>query len=163
MPTHALLPAARRIVADMQALLDSTPLAAAHVRVAADAWTLGEIVGHLIDSASNNHQRFARLRLGNLDGFPGYKAEAWVLAQDYAACDFPMLAGLWTQYNALLLHLAATTPAAALGHVWRRPDHAGGPLTLEFLVADYYDHLRLHCQHYGDRLAEVLALQEQPD
>ena len=139
-------------LAAFQALLDETPARAAHVRVAPDAWTLAEIVGHLVDSASNNHQRFARLRLGDLAGFPGYDAEPWVAAQDYDACDFALLAGLWTHYNALVLHLASTAPDRALGNVWETPD---GGLTLEFLMTDYYAHLRLHTEHYARRLAEV--------
>ncbi|AGW13937.1 DinB family protein [Megalodesulfovibrio gigas] len=146
---------ARSIVADMQALLDATTPAAATVRVSPDAWTLGEIVGHLIDSASNNHQRFARLRLGHLEGFPGYDAEVWVQAQHYAACDFHTLAALWTHYNALLLHLAATTPPEVLDNRWMRPAAAGGPMTLDALITDYYAHLRLHLEQYAGRLAEV--------
>lgn len=145
---------ARQIVAEFQALLDKTPAEAAHVRVAPEAWTLTEIVGHLIDSASNNHQRFARLRLGDLENFPGYEAEPWVKAQGYDACDFKLLTSLWASYNAYLLHLAANLPEAARQNAWKRPD---GPKTLEFLTADYYEHLRLHADHYAKRLAEVEA------
>ena len=139
-------------VAAFQALLDATSPEEARVRVSAEAWTLTEIVGHLIDSASNNHQRFARLRLGNLAGFPGYEAEPFVRAQEYDACGFTTLKSLWTSYNAFLLHLAAATPKEALRNAWLRED---APLSLEFLVNDYYDHLRLHVEHYADRLKEV--------
>ncbi|MBU1001803.1 MAG: DinB family protein [Proteobacteria bacterium] len=145
---------AQQTVADFQELLDNTPAEAAHVRVSPDAWTLAEIVGHLLDSASNNHQRFARLRLGDLENFPGYEAESWVAAQGYDACDFQPLATLWASYNALLLHLAATTPESAGKNAWIRTD---GPQTLEFLITDYYSHLRLHTDHYNGRLAEVKA------
>ncbi|MEZ7195854.1 DinB family protein [Pseudodesulfovibrio karagichevae] len=133
-------------------LLAATPAEVAHIRPVPDAWPLTEIVGHLVDSASNNHQRFARLRLGDLDAFPGYEAEAWVAAQGYDGFDFAALADLWRRYNALLLHLAATTPEAALGNRWTSQ---GKPLTLEFLVRDYYEHLSLHTAHYARRLAEV--------
>ncbi|GAB7078627.1 DinB family protein [Megalodesulfovibrio paquesii] len=145
---------ARAAVADMQALLDATPPQAGQLRLGPDVWTLGEILGHLIDSACNNHQRFARLRFGDLDQFPGYDAEPWVQAQDYASCDFRTLCALWTSYNALLLHLAATIPDHARANAWRTPD---GPLTLDFLTQDYYAHLRRHIDHYAARLAEVQA------
>jgi len=148
------MPKARAVVAAIQELLDKTPPEAAQVRLSPDAWTLGEILGHLIDSASNNHQRFARLRLGDLENFPAYETEAWVAAQAYADCDFATLAGLWTGYNAYLLHLAATTPPDARQNAWIRPD---GRQTLEFLVADYYDHMFLHVDHYAKRLAGVKA------
>jgi len=146
---------AKESVAAFQALLDGTPPEAVSVRVAPDAWTLGEIVGHLIDSASNNHQRFARLRLGPLEGFPGYEAESWVRAQGYAAMPFQELARLWSAYNGLLLRLAASTPVEAYGNAWAKPE---GPVTLEFLVTDYFRHLDHHAGHYAKRLEEVRAL-----
>jgi len=145
---------ATEAVTRFQALLDRTPPEAANVRIAPDAWTLSEIAGHLIDSASNNHQRFARLRLGNLDGFPGYEAETWVRAQDHDSCPFHILSRLWTSYNAFLLHLAETMPQAALRNVWMKPE---GQVTLECLVNDYFGHLSLHAEHYAKRLAEVDA------
>ena len=133
-------------------LLSITQPEEAHIRLTSDAWTLTEIVGHLVDSASNNHQRFARLRMGDLDSFPGYEAEAWVKAQDYDGFDFAALAGLWRQYNAFLLHLAATTPETAAGNTWTSE---GKTLTLESLVNDYYEHLSLHMEQYAQRLGEV--------
>lgn len=149
---------ARSVVADFQALVDATPADAAHVRLSSDAWTLAEIIGHLIDSASNNHQRFARLRFGDLAGFPAYEAEPWVQAQQYDGCAFATLAGLWTQYNDMLLYLAGQTPESARNNVWLRES---GPLTLEFLVADYYEHLNQHVEHYAGRLTAVLAYMRQ--
>lgn len=143
---------ARSAVGAFQALLDKTPPEAAHVRPGPDAWTLSEIVGHLVDSASNNHQRFARLRLGPLESFPGYEAESWVAAQGYDVCDFGLLRTLWTAYNDLLLHLAEATPESAKDNAWTTQD---GPATLEFLVTDYYEHLKLHTDHYAERLAGV--------
>ncbi len=146
---------AEALVARFQILLDGTPSEAVHVRVADDAWTLAEIVGHLIDSAANNHQRFARLRLGDLDDFPGYDAEPWVAAQQYDRCAFSLLKILWGSYNLLVLHLAATMPEQTRSNVWNRET---GPLTHGFLVADYYRHLQDHVEHYARRLAEIQAL-----
>jgi len=142
-------------IAAFQALLDATPKGAEHVRMAPDAWTLTEIVGHLVDGASNNHQRWVRLRQGNLEGFPGYAAEEWVALQKYDACDFKTLACLWSCYNAFLLHLAAAAPKEALGNVW-----TGGPYgtkTLEALIEGHYDHTRMHAEQYAKRLEEVRA------
>jgi hypothetical protein len=143
---------AQDAVAAFQQLLDKTPTRAAAIRISPDAWTLAEIVGHLIDSASNNHQRFARLRLGNLEGFPGYETQPWVAAQHYASSDFKMLANLWTSYNAFLLHLAETTPPWARRNVWIT---SRASYSLEFLITDYFEHLTTHTDHYAERLAEI--------
>lgn len=145
---------ARAALDAFREIIEATPPHAAHARVAPDAWTPAEIVGHLIDSAANNHQRFVRLRFGDLRDFPGYDAEPWVAAQGYDACDFAVLAALWADLNALLLHLAATTPASALENAWIRAEDRP---TLGFLIDDYYDHLLLHVEHYRTRLAEIAA------
>jgi len=143
---------AKTVLAAFQELIDATPAGAAHVRPAPDAWTLAEIVGHLVDSAGNNHQRFVRLRFGDLSPFPAYDAEPWVAAQGYDAFDFPTLAALWSTLNGLLLHLATRTPAGAMTHAWVVGDERR---TLAFLLSDYYDHLGLHVEHYERRLGEV--------
>ena len=149
-----ILAQARETVDTFQALLDQTEPEARHVRLGPEAWTLAEIVGHLIDSAGNNHQRFVRLAFGDLEGFPGYDTEPWVAVQRYDACAFADLARLWAGYNALLLHLAAALPESAWGHVWKRPE---GDKTLAFLIEDYFAHLRLHIEHYQKRLLDVRA------
>ena len=143
---------AESALAEFRRLLEETPPGAPHVRVAPDAWTLAEIVGHLIDSAGNNHQRFVRLRFGDLAGFPAYEAEPWVQAQGCDGCDFASLTALWTHFNELLLHLARTAPEAALANAWAA---SGETLTLDFLQNDYYAHLRVHAEHYRLRLDEV--------
>ncbi len=40
-----------------------------------NSWAIKEIVGHLIDSASNNHQRFIRLQYTRELTFPDYPFE----------------------------------------------------------------------------------------
>ena len=40
-------------------------------------WSKKEILGHLIDSAANNHQRFIRLQLAREIGLPGYEQDNW--------------------------------------------------------------------------------------
>jgi len=139
---------------DFLDLVRGTTPAEAAVLLGPESWTLGDIVGHLIDSASNNHQPFVRLQFGVLEGFPGYDAEPWVTAQSYAEADWTTLVLLWESYNELLLHVIETIPETALRNTWNTPD---GPKTLEFLVTDYYAHMRPHVEHYATRLAEVRA------
>ncbi len=148
---------AKQAIRSFQALLDQTSGGESHLRISPDAWTLSEIVGHLIDSASNNHQRFVRLRFENLKDYPGYDAEPWVASQKYDQFDFESLSTLWTSFNALLLHLAESMSHDVLQNTWETSE---GKLTLEFLVEDYYRHLRLHTEHYKKRRTEVLEKME---
>jgi hypothetical protein len=142
------------LIRRMDELILRTPQHCVHVRIDFDAWTLAEIVGHLIDSAANNHQRFVRLRFGHLDDFPGYDAEPWVAAQGYDTLDFSMLCALWSNYNSLLLNLASSTQDEALGNSWRSGDTS---LTLAALIEDYYAHMKLHVDQYEQRL-EAIAI-----
>ena len=142
----------QEIIDTFNALLQSTDPALAHVRVAADAWTLTEIVGHLVDSAANNHQRFARLISGNLEQFPPYDAEIFVTVQQYDGCDFVEMAKFWRQYNWMLIHIMRAIPASALENLWQRPD---GAKSLRTLIEGYFEHIQMHTDHYRERMQQI--------
>jgi hypothetical protein len=140
------------IIDGFDALLQATDPALAHVRVTADAWTLTEIVGHLVDSAANNHQRFARLISGNLEQFPPYEAEIFVAVQQYDGCTFAEMAKFWRQYNWLLMHIMQAVPATALENMWQRPD---GAKSLRTLIEGYFEHIQMHTDHYRERMQQI--------
>ena len=142
------------IIDGFDALLQATDPALAHVRVMADAWTLTEIVGHLVDSAANNHQRFARLISGNLEQFPPYDAETFVAVQQYDGYDFAEMASFWRQYNWLLMHIMQAIPATALENLWQRPD---GAKSLRTLVEGYFEHIQMHTDHYRERMQQIVG------
>jgi hypothetical protein len=72
-------------------------------------WSPREIVGHLIDSASNNHRRFVLAQQQEDLVFSGYAQDAWVAAQRYQDAPWEELVSLWRQFN---LHLARVMEAA---------------------------------------------------
>jgi hypothetical protein len=115
-------------------------------------WSLKEIVGHLIDSASNNHQRFVRLQFARELEFPAYDAEPWVKTQLYKECPWSELISLWYGLNLHLLHLVRVMPPASFSNRWKKDD---GSVTLEELIEDYYRHLEHHFGHFEERLGEV--------
>ncbi|MGE4291625.1 MAG: DinB family protein [Desulfovibrio sp.] len=140
------------ILAAMSSLLSETPEKLVNIRVEPDAWTLKEILGHLVDSAANNHQRFVRLGFGDLRDFPGYDAESWVALQNYADFDWQALQALWKNYNALIAHLVSSLPESVGEHLWHSCD---GPRSLKFLVEDYYHHMGVHAEHFARRRREI--------
>lgn len=130
-------------------ILDSTPLRLANIsdadaarRPAPGRWSKKEILGHLIDSAANNHQRFVRAQLVPRLEFPGYEQEAWVAAQSYATESWPDLVNLWLLLNRHLLHIMKAVPEAALA----RPCAIGGGDALPFsaVIDGYVTHLEHH-------------------
>jgi hypothetical protein len=116
-------------------------------RAAPGRWSPKEILGHLVDSACNNHQRFVRAQLQEDFVFAGYEQEAWVALQHYQETTWMELVDLWRAYNVHLAHVMSVVP----GEVLRKPrPWHGGAATLEALMRDYVDHLKHH-------LAQILG------
>ena len=111
-------------------------------------WSKKQVLGHMIDSAANNHQRFVRAQLAPSVAFPEYEQEGWVAAQAYATESWPDLVNLWLLYNRHLLHIVRNMPEAALAI----PCAIGGkpPVPLREIVSGYVDHLEHH-------LAQILG------
>ncbi len=109
---------------------------------AAGKWSPKEIIGHLIDSAANNHQRFVRAQLyDNYDSL-GYEQERWVAVQAYQDAAWQELLTLWKAYNEHLVRILALIPDDQLSRTFRI---AGGePVTLDYWVEDYLRHMQNH-------------------
>lgn len=137
--------AARLLYAVLRAypqLLALTPDQLRH-RPGIGKWSPQEIIGHLTDSAANNHQRFVRAQLGHTDITPyRYAQDAWVQVQDYASADWPALLTLWQSYQTHLAHLIARLPASLLDTPLR--GSAEEEVSLRWLADDYVRHLRHH-------------------
>ena len=105
-------------------------------------WSRKQVLGHLIDSAGNNHQRFVRGQLAPRIDLPTYEQEFWVNRQGYATEPWADLVNLWLLYNRHLLHVVKTMPQEVLGH---EISIAGRPyVTLESVIVDYLGHMEHH-------------------
>ena len=114
---------------------------AASEAVTEGKWSPKEIIGHLIDSASNNHQRFVRLQLTAELVMPGYQQDGWVRANAYSARPWAELVAFWAAYNRHLAHVIAHIKPEHLDNVWTTDS---GSRDLGFLVRDYLVHLNHH-------------------
>ena len=77
-------------------------------------WTPKEELGHLIDSASNNHIRIVRAALEGEFRGPGYEQNRWVALHRYTELPWRTLVDFWHGYNALLAHLIDRLPPESL-------------------------------------------------
>jgi hypothetical protein len=116
-------------------------------------WSPREIIGHLIDSASNNHQRFVRLSGRDDLVVDGYEQDAWVAAQRYRESPWTELVVLWLTYNRHLARVMAATPLSdrarsrVVHNLDQRAFHQVSrdrPVTLDDFMSDYVDHLEHH-------------------
>src|SRR5262245_38376858 len=120
---------------------------------AKDKWTRKQVLGHLIDSAANNHQRFVKAQFTNALVFPGYEQERWVDVQHYNDEEWSQLVQLWKSYNLHLAHLASFISSEVLES--ERTEHnldviawqalkKDEPATLEYFIRDYAGHMNHH-------------------
>jgi hypothetical protein len=131
------------------AILDAMPQRLAAIseedaarRSSPGRWAPKEILGHLIDSAGNNHQRFVRAQLSPSVDSPGYDQDNWVAVQNYLAEPWPDLIQLWLLFNRHLLHVMRSV----------RPDtldtpisiRGAAPIPLSHVMIDYVRHLEHH-------------------
>lgn len=115
--------------------------------VGTDGWSAKQVLGHLIDSAANNHARFVRAQLQDVLVVENYAQEGWVRVQKYEQEAWITLVDLWTNYNLHLLHVISNIPDAALAkrNVQLTADDGALKMeTLDFLVRDYFEHLQNH-------------------
>jgi len=116
-------------------------------------WSPKEIMGHLVDSASNNHQRFIRAQFKDDLVFPGYQQDDWVAVQEYQTESWLLLIETWKNFNLHLLHSIAQIPVDVLTR--RRVKHnlheiawitvpENQPATLEYFIRDYLVHMKHH-------------------
>jgi hypothetical protein len=105
-------------------------------------WSKKEILGHLIDSAANNHQRFVRAVNKVAAVFPAYDQNEWVRIQQHNQRPWASLVALWSAYNHHLSHVIECIPEDAASS----PCSIGkdDPVPLQFVVTDYLRHLRHH-------------------
>ncbi|MFB3896848.1 MAG: DinB family protein, partial [bacterium] len=101
-----------------------------------------EILGHMVDSASNNHQRFVRAQQVSEFRFPVYKQTDWVRSQNYQAENWIDILNLWIALNQHLAYIINQIPAEKLKVVcWIGENQ---PITLAELIEDYIQHQEHH-------------------
>ncbi|AEE48688.1 hypothetical protein Halhy_0781 [Haliscomenobacter hydrossis DSM 1100] len=107
-----------------------------------EKWAPQEIIGHLIDSACNNQQKFVRSMATPQLEFVGYAQDFWVAAQQYQQAEWATVLDLWLAYNRHLAHVIRHVDPAVLQHTLHID--GAGPFELGFIMADYVEHLKHH-------------------
>lgn len=121
-----------------------------------DSWSPKQELGHLIDSAANNHIRFVRAALEPELAGPSYAQNEWVNLHAYQDKPWTTTLFFWHAYNTFLVDLISRIPEDKL----TTPCTIGSavPCTLRFLIDDYV----LHLQHHIDHLLQRAAITPYP-
>ncbi len=117
-----------------------------------DGWSIQETLGHLIDSASNNHQRFVRYNAHEELHLPDYDQNLCVQRSQYDSYDFQALLTFWYAYNQFLLHLIKQIPPEEMkSSTIKIGDHPSS--RLEQLIVEYFAHM----EHHEQQVQRILA------
>jgi hypothetical protein len=125
----------------LRAITDSD----AGVSAGPNRWSARQELGHLIDSAANNHLRFVSAALQPEYHGPGYDQNGSVKLHGYQELDWLVLLDFWQRYNDLIIRVVDRIPEDHL-HV-RCQIGDGAIMTLEALIDSYIDHLQHHTDH----------------
>ena len=150
---HQLANELKETVKNAERELRAISAEASSKKGAPDKWSAREVLGHLIDSAANNHGRFVRGALEDDLVFPGYDQNRWVTVQRYQKRQWSELIDLWVVYNIHLAEVVAAIPEKDLKRqrlrhnfdqiAWRQVP-ASEPSTLGYFIGDYIGHMRHH-------------------
>jgi len=145
---HLALEFRARIDAAYQRLMQISE-AEASTPYRAGGWLRKQVLGHLLDSAANNHVRIAHAAIaGQFEG-PGYDQDEWVRMHNYAEMAWPLLLSQWQDRNRLLARFVEQIPENRLQSPWRIA--AAAAVTLRFVITDYLSHLDHHVAQITSR------------
>jgi hypothetical protein len=116
--------------------------------------TIRQILGHLVDSAVNNHHRIVRLQYVNALEFPDYRQDndRWIAIQNYQEEDWTQLVSFWKLYNLHMVHIIKYVDKDCLDHTWH--DFEGTRETLTTIIEGYLWHLNLHLKEITELINE---------
>ncbi len=114
-------------------------------------WSCKEILGHLIDSAANNHQRFVRAQYENSNSLISYEQVEWVKIEKHNERSWKELLLLWQSYNLHLAHIVSKIPLQYLNISFIIGSNE--TVTLGYIITDYLGHM----QHHIDQIEKKLT------
>jgi hypothetical protein len=138
---------------DVHRTLAAVPAALADVPWRAGGWTRKQVIGHMIDSATNNRQRFVRAAIDGAYAGPKYAQDAWVAAHGYASQPWETLLGWWEAEHEILMAVVDHILEDRLGASCAVGDDP--PVTLRFLIEDYIRHQYWHLRQLATGMPTV--------
>lgn len=115
--------------------------------------TIKQIVGHMVDSATNNTHRFIHLQYQSSPiDYPDYanlgNNDLWIAIQNYQDEDWQHLIALWKTVNLHVVHVIKNINREKLQHEWLSA--LGQKITLEAMVIDFLRHFKLHLDEINE-------------
>jgi len=150
-----------KAISSLRNLIDRVPARLAKIsndrvenRTSPSKWSPKEELGHLLDSAANNHQRIVRAQLEDNLAMLGYAQTEWVAVNRYQQRDWNELIAVWQSLNRQLLAAAESVPDSAWSNTLTVGSSAS--MTLQFVFEDYLAHMAHHLEHIGIEVRDAM-------
>lgn len=145
----------RKVIDTEESLLTNLPETTIALKRNKQNRTIKQILGHLIDSATNNHQRMVRLQYNEQLSFPDYRQDndLWIALQDYNNADWKNLIQLWKFYNLHIIQIIKAVDHTKLNNYWT--DFEGTKVTLKDMIEGYAEHLNLHISEIHELIDQI--------
>ncbi len=109
--------------------------------------TIKQIVGHMIDSASNNTHRIVHLQYQKSPlRFPNYAIDGnndrWIAIQNYQDEDWENMVNMWKYSNLHIVHVIKNVDSTKLDNEWYYSEER--LISLKDGIIDYLRHFKLH-------------------
>ncbi len=145
-------------VTDWEPILSSLPDDIISQRRNSQNRTIKQILGHIIDSASNNTHRIVHLQYQPIPLiFPNYATfgnnDRWIGIQDYQNEDWKTLVQLWKYCLLHISHVIKNVNPDHLNNEW-----IAGPgkmVTLHAMILDFPRHLKLHLSEIEELMNKI--------
>ncbi|HEY4789263.1 MAG TPA: DinB family protein [Bacteroidales bacterium] len=115
--------------------------------------TVKQILGHLVDSATNNTHRIVHLQYEKSPlQYPNYATngnnDRWIAIQQYQEEDWEVLINLWKYSNLHIIHIINCVDESKLGNTWQNAENSF--VSLKDIIQDYYRHIKLHLEEINE-------------
>jgi hypothetical protein len=147
--THASLPNLENILNTFSSKFKAYTDEELSIPPAPDKWSRKQIIGHLLDSATNNHHRFVRAQFDEKPVIL-YDQEKWNQYGYYDQMDGEHLINFWELYNRHLISLIRNIPPELLQRECKMGD--GSTRTIAWLFDDYVRHMEHHLAQIIERV-----------
>lgn len=114
--------------------------------------TIKQILGHLVDSASNNTHRIVHLQYQKSPlNFPNYATngnnDRWIAIQNYQDEQWITLVQLWKYTNLHIIHVIENVNNEKLDNEW---ESGSTSVSLKSMIIDYLGHFKLHLKEIDE-------------
>lgn len=137
----------REFVSEWEAILIKLPAQTISQKRNSQNRNIKQILGHMVDSASNNTHRIIHLQYQTSPlVFPDYanlgNNDRWIAIQNYENADWENLVQLWKYTNLHICHVIANVNETKLENIWLSATKE--EICLKEMILGYMPHFKLH-------------------